>query len=552
MKVVSKKGDDFMIQNPILKGFNPDPSICKRGDTYYIATSTFEWFPGVQIYESKDLKNWRLLVRPLNRISQLDMVGVPDSGGVWAPCLTYEDGKFWLVYSIMREHRAFKDVRNYLVTADDIEGPWSEPIFLNASGFDPSLFHDNDGKKYLLNMIYDFRNDHPWNYGIAIQEFDEGKEQLVGKPEIIFKGTHLEKTEGPHIYFINGYYYLFTAEGGSQWGHSVTVARSKSLYGPYEVHPDNPILTAWYSPENDLQKTGHASLIKTDSEEWYIAYLASRPIKRKGKGLFEERGFCTLGRESALAKIEWTPDDWPIVTGGKVAQKYVPKPNLPECPWSSKPKKNYFASGIPSEFQTLRIPFSQKMGQITKKGLILYGQESLYSVFEQSLLARRFESVNFIAETAVDFSPSYFQQSAGLVCYYNSKNWTSLQVTANEQLGKVLTILKCEGAKLSWPLRVPIVLTEEGNVYLRVKVNARFYQFFYSLDGKNWKELSFIFDTYKLSDDYITKPFLGPTGSAFTGAFVGVHCNDLTGMRQEAAFEYFSYQDIEEDEVTKN
>ncbi len=145
------------------------------------------------------------------------MVGVPDSGGVWAPCLTYEDGKFWLVYSIMREHRAFKDVRNYLVTADDIEGPWSEPIFLNASGFDPSLFHDDDGKKYLLNMIYDFRNDHPWNYGIAIQEFDEGKEQVVGKPEIIFKGTHLRKQRG-HIFILSMVIIIFHSGGSPSGG----------------------------------------------------------------------------------------------------------------------------------------------------------------------------------------------------------------------------------------------------------------------------------------------------------------------------------------------
>lgn len=532
-----------MIQNPILKGFNPDPSICKRGNTYYIATSTFEWFPGVQIYESKDLKNWRLIVQPLNRISQLDMIGIPDSGGVWAPCLTYKDKKFWLVYSIMREHRAFKDVRNYLISADDIQGPWSEPVFLNASGFDPSLFHDNNGKKYLLNMVYDFRNYHPWNYGIAIQEYDERKEQMIGKPKIIFKGTNLEKTEGPHIYFINDYYYLFTAEGGSQWGHSVTVARSKSLFGPYQVHPDNPIMTAWYSPENYLQKTGHASLIKTDSEEWYITYLASRPIKRKGKGLFEERGFCTLGRESAIAKIEWTADDWPVLTDGKVAPKYVPMPNLPEHPWPNKSQRTNFSAGIPLEFQTLRIPFNKKMGKITKQGLTLYGQESLYSVFEQSLLARRFESIDFLAETVVDFSPTYYQQSAGLVCYYNSKNWTSLQVTYDEQLGKILTILKCEGAKLSWPLRDPVALPDRGSVYLRVKVNSLFYQFFYSLDGENWEELAVTFDTYKLSDDYIAKPFLGPTGSAFTGAFIGVHCNDLTGMRKKAVFEYFIYQD---------
>ncbi len=140
-------------RNPILPGFNPDPSICRVGDDYYIATSTFEWFPGVQIHYSRDLANWRLLTRPLTRASQLDMRGAPDSGGVWAPCLTYNDGLFWLVYTNMRRHQgSVKDGMNYVVTAPTIEGPWSDAVALNASGFDPSLFHDDDGRSWMLQI----------------------------------------------------------------------------------------------------------------------------------------------------------------------------------------------------------------------------------------------------------------------------------------------------------------------------------------------------------------------------------------------------------------
>ncbi|MDR2939173.1 MAG: glycoside hydrolase family 43 protein [Clostridiales bacterium] len=535
-----------MIENPIIKGFNPDPSICKHMDNYYIATSTFEWFPGVQIHHSKDLKNWRLLAHPLNKVSQAGLLGIPDSGGIWAVSLTHADDKFWLVYSIMREHRAFKDVRNYLVTASEIGGEWGEPIFLNASGFDPSLFHDKGGKKYVLNMVYDFRNHHPWNYGISIQEFDVTKQSLVGKPKIIFKGTHLQKTEGPSIYLINGYYYLVTAEGGSQFGHSVTVARSENIMGPYEVHPDNPILTAWYSPDNYLQKTGHGSLVETDTHEWYLTYLASRPIKREGKGLFEERGFCTLGRETAISKIYWE-NGWPYVEGGKVANRYIEESQLKEVKWGRGPEKHMFRQGLPIDFQTLRVPFTKKMGQISEQGLTLFGQESLYSIFEQSLVARRFESLNFVAETKVSFSPESFQQMAGLLCYYNSKNWTSLNVTYDENRGKILTLLSCEAAALSWPIRGSEVQVLSGSeIYLRVTVNSTYYQFAYSFDGLYWDGLPVKFDTYKLSDDYITKPFLGPTGSAFTGAFVGVHCNDMQGTRKGATFEYLSYHEVAE------
>ena len=144
--------------NPILPGFNPDPSICRVGDDYYIATSTFEWYPGVQIHHSRDLANWRLVRRPLDRASLLDLRGEPDSCGVWAPCLSHADGRFWLVYTdVKRFEGSFKNAHNYVVTAQAIEGPWSDPIYVNSSGFDPSLFHDDDGRKWFVNMIWDHR-----------------------------------------------------------------------------------------------------------------------------------------------------------------------------------------------------------------------------------------------------------------------------------------------------------------------------------------------------------------------------------------------------------
>ncbi|REJ13534.1 MAG: glycoside hydrolase 43 family protein, partial [Paenibacillaceae bacterium] len=169
------------IHNPVLRGFNPDPSILRVGDDYYIATSTFEWFPGVQIHHSRDLRHWRLAARPLERRSQLDMLGNPDSGGIWAPCLSYADGLFHLVFTDVKSHVGpFKDTHNYLVTAPSIEGPWSEPIYLNSSGFDPSLFHDDDGRKWLVNMIWDYRKGKNKFAGIALQEYSPEQKRLVG------------------------------------------------------------------------------------------------------------------------------------------------------------------------------------------------------------------------------------------------------------------------------------------------------------------------------------------------------------------------------------
>jgi xylan 1,4-beta-xylosidase len=230
-----------MIRNPILPGFNPDPSICRVGADYYIATSTFEWYPGVQIHHSRDLVNWRLVKRPLDRAAQLDMRGNPDSCGVWAPCLSHADGLFWLVYTDVKRYSGnFKDTHNYIVTAPAIEGPWSDPVYVNSSGFDPSLFHDDNGRKWFLNMLWNHRSDAvggqpriPGFAGILLQEWDPKRRCLVGEARNVFRGSALGLVEGPHLHKRKGWYYLTVAEGGTSYVHAVTMARSRHIDGPY-------------------------------------------------------------------------------------------------------------------------------------------------------------------------------------------------------------------------------------------------------------------------------------------------------------------------------
>ena len=206
------------VSNPILPGFHPDPSILRVGNDYYIATSTFEWWPGVRIHHSRDLVNWNLAGHALTRPSQVDLRGTPPSGGVWAPALSHAGGLFWLVYSDVKSFNGCaKDVRNYLVTSVDIAGPWSEPVPLNSSGFDPSLFHDDDGRKWLLNQVWDPRPDRRQFAGIALQEFSAVTGRLIGTPVNIFRGSSLGITEGPHLYKRDGNYYLVTAEGGTRF-----------------------------------------------------------------------------------------------------------------------------------------------------------------------------------------------------------------------------------------------------------------------------------------------------------------------------------------------
>lgn len=525
------------IQNPILKGFNPDPSIIRVGEDYYIATSTFEWFPGVQIHHSKDLVNWTLVARPLNRKSQLDMLGVPDSGGVWAPCLSYDKGTFYLVFSNVRSFQGvWKDTPNYLVTTQDILGDWSEPTFLDSSGFDGSFFHDEDGKKYYLSMLVDHRKGKFFG-GILLQEFDEGQGKLVGPVHHIFEGSELGITEGPHLYKKDGYYYLVTAEGGTEYGHAVSLARAKSLTGPYEIHPENPLLTASKIPEAHFQRTGHGDLVQDDDGEWYVVCLASRPLEGIRR--------CTLGRETVIEEVIWEEGEWPrLKNGTKLIREEIPAKaekkgeELQRVHFSSQKK-------LDIHFQSLRIPMTEDWINLKDRPsyLRLYGRESLSSLHRQSLIARRVQSFHIEASTALEFSPKHFQHLAGLVCYYNSYHWHYLHIMGVEDGGRELQILSCDKYEISEVLSTPIELPKTDMIYLKVEWNKADIQFYYGMDEKNWEKVGPVLDGSILSDDYVRDDEVRYR-PAFTGAFVGICCQDLSGQKWPVDFAWWDYKEL--------
>jgi xylan 1,4-beta-xylosidase len=520
------------ITNPILKGFNPDPSILRVGSDYYIATSTFEWFPGVQIHHSRDLIHWKLIARPLNRVSQLDLRGASASEGVWAPCLSYDRGVFYLIYTNVKLWRAGgpRDLQNYLVTATDIKGEWSEPVYLNGSGFDPSLFHDDDGRKWLVNMLWDHRMGRNEFAGIVLQEYDPANKRLTGPVRNIFKGTHLGLTEGPHLYKRNGFYYLLTAEGGTRFEHAVTFARSKELCGPYEVHPGNPILTSWPDPRLTLQRSGHGSLVETQKGEWYMAHLCGRPVPARGR--------CMLGRETAIQKMEWRDDGWIYLeSGGNLPQVTVQAPDLPEAPWAAENTIDDFDDNeLNIHFQTLRVPLGEDSLSLKERPgyLRLKGRESLSSKFHQSLVARRQQAFRYTAATVVEFEPETFQQMAGLVALYDDNNYFYLHITHHEEKGKILDILVCNAGEFNEPLREKVPINGWVQCYLKAEVDYHLLSFSFSSDGKEWIDIGPDFDASILSDEY-TEPH------RFTGAFVGLCCQDLSGQRKPADFDFFSY-----------
>ncbi len=534
-----------MIRNPILRGFNPDPSIVRVGEDYYIATSTFEWYPGVQIHHSRDLVHWRLVTRPLRRASQLDMRGGPDSCGVWAPDISYADGLFYLIYTDVKRYgrttvggasgASLRDFHNYLVTSPTVDGEWSDPVYLNSSGFDPALFHDDDGRKYLLNMLWDHRPGRNRFAGIVLQEYSPEERRLVGERKMIFEGTRFGLTEGPHLYKRNGYYHLLTAEGGTGWNHGVTFARSRDIAGPYELHPDVQVLTARDRPDSPLQRAGHADLVETPDGETWIAYLCGRPLRNRGR--------CVLGRETAIQPVRWSDDGWLYTRDGDRLPELEPDaPALEAAPFPELAEREEFdGPELPMEFQWLRTPYPEQIFSLAERPghLRLYGRETIGSLFTQALVARRQQDFCYSASTMMDFAPDHYQQAAGLVCYYNASKFHYLFVSKDEERGRFVQVMSAlpdqpQADAFSAPFSIG-----EGRVELRAEVDFERLRFAFRLEGAaEWSWLPEQFDASILSDEASA-----PGLPNFTGAFLGMACQDMAGTAKHADFDWFGYRE---------
>lgn len=531
-----------MIQNPILPGFAPDASALQVDADYYIATSTFEWWPGIDIYHSRDLVNWEWVAAPIDRENMVPskMLGNYNSGSLWAPSLTYSDGLFWLVYTDVKSSTAFKDTLNYVVTAPAITGPWSAPSLITASGFDPSLFHDDDGKHYFLNMLYDWRPCHSRFAGTVIQPFDTKTRTVTGERKQFYYGTSLGVCEGPQILKKDGYYYLLCAAGGTSYGHAATVARSKSLEGPWQESPYFPLLTSCDDEKNTLQKSGHASFVHI-GDEWYITHICARPLTKRGR--------CTLGRETALQKITWV-DGWPRLESGthfpqiavaapKASSWILQKTDHSESVTFDSVKQ------LPPSFKTLRAPLTAEQDySLTERPgwLRLYGGQSLSSHHKQTLFARRWQSFTFCAETKIDFYPQNFQQIAGLVLFYDTCNWIYAYITWDEEANaRTLQILRCDFKDFTYGGEA-ITLSPQESVYLKVTVDHAQAQFFYKTDGTKWFPLGVVQPADHLSDDYIEER---RGRCAFTGAMVGICAQDMDIHRSYADFSYFTYKEMQ-------
>lgn len=527
-----------MIKNPILPGFHADPCVCRREEDIYVMLSSFEWMPGLPVYHSRDLKHWELITHVLTDDMCPNLRGLPSAKGIWAPNLTWceKDGLFYCIYGVMHSMNArFFDISNYLITAKDIRGPWSEPVYLHSAGFDASMLHDDDGRKWVVSLEWETREGYEHPGAICLCEYLPDEKRIDPHFTRIWRGgTDRGCLEGPALTKKNGYYYLMCAEGGTGYGHCVTMARSKSVFGPYEGDPKNPILTSHpepfnlrgnpdhlrpflFNPDTKLQKAGHGSYVDLPNGETYLFYHCSRPL------LPELR--CVLGRETAMQKMIWTEDGWlRMPDGTNLAQEETEEPSLPA--W--KPTCPDWAWYCPRQMPER---FLKRNGE----SFILRGGENLSSTNEVSLLCRKLtDTSGVLFEARVDFQPEAFQQSAGIALYYDNMNWLFFRIYFSETLGRpALGILHVEnGNKSEYPEnRMPA----SGVLFLRLRIRGNSSRFFWSEDHENWHDFGNVFPTDHFSDEY-------SQFGEFTGTFVGLAAVDALTRSRQAVFDRVRYE----------
>lgn len=509
--------DEVTYHNPVIKGFYPDPSICKTGNDFYLVTSSFEYFPGVPIFHSTDLVNWIQIGNVLDRPSQLPLENTGISEGIFAPVIRCHEGTFYMITTLM------SDGQNFIVNAEDPAGPWSEPILISQKNIDPSLFFDEDGKVYYTGTA-------PWGIesppGVFQAEIDVETGELLSDYRHIWTGTGGRYPEGPHLYKIGEWYYLMISEGGTETGHTVTIARSESPWGPFESCPSNPILTNRTQPySNPVQNSGHADIIRDNDGKWWMVHLAVRNVNQHHH----------LGRETFLLPVDWDEQGWPVINRNGVS--YLDIYAIPPAPQKSmKSYGKYDFKSLPGpEWNYIRNPLKQNYNFNTDEGLWeLRGTAlTLDDVANPTFIGVRQKDFNVVLTAKMKFIPGKDEEEAGITAFMTPEHYFSISMIRENGKNYIRSVMKFGLAK-----HVAEKQAYPGEeVYLRISSEPESYSLFYSKDGNKW-----IFMGKNHS-----KLLSSETAITFTGTYLCMFATG-NGMDSEspALFEYFNYETSDE------
>ena len=564
-----------LLTNPVLPGFSPDPSLIRVGEWFYLANSSFEWYPTIPIHRSRNLVDWEFAGSFSGPDALLDLRGLQDSGAIWAPSLSWSDGNFWLVFTVVRAFGGpHKDMDTYITRSADVAGPWSAPARVTTTGFDPSIFH-HEGRHWLLNMEWDHRPTGRGGFaGINLQELNPAGTATVGEPKIIHRRPVL--IEGPNLYTFAGKFFLMLAEGGTGQNHGIAMMRADDLFGPYGPDPHGPVLTTRDDPSHELQKAGHGEIAVDAHGQMFLAHLASRWTEKDG------RQYSVLGRETCIQRLRLTADGWlrleqggwsPALTVKAAAVNAAASDGdasatgAARVPAAATPPRDGhavrvddagfggFTPGPPASdgrltvgwpWSTLRHPADADWASLSDRPgwLRLRGRHSTDSLFEQSLIARRLTGPAVTAAVTVEAQPANFTQSAGLIFYYNTASYFYLRTTVREVGGELvpgdapveqileifekdpLTGLQSHGA---------VVLEPGLPIRLEGSLDGARLRFSWTQGSGPSRRIGPELDALQLSDDH--------GGSLrFTGAFVGVAAQDLRDRSFTADFTDFHYR----------
>ncbi len=486
--------------NPVIPGFWSDPSVCRVGEDYYLVNSTFEYFPGVPVFHSKDLVNWELIGYCIDRPTQL-----PKNLNIFATTIRYHEGTFYMITTNMGGEG------NFYVTATNPAGPWSDPVFVQAQGIDPDLFFDDDGKVYIISSTF------------ILNEIDLKTGKFLTEGRKVWNGTGGRYPEGPHIYKKDGFYYIMAAEGGTEEAHSETIARSKSIWGPYNQDPSNPILTHNNAAGqgNPIQGVGHADMVQAHDRSWWIVFHGYRSIGGTHH---------TLGRETCLAPVSWPEHGWPVVNGNGTITVNMTCPTLPLKPFPPVPSRTDFSTGkLSLEWNYLKYPVSENYSLSVRSGYLrLKGSEqTIEDRNSPTFVGRRIQDMNFTASTELDFNPGKANEEAGMILLNNGAHF---DIIIRQSKGKRVAVGRLRFGSVIHESAEAVL--KPGPVKLIIKGERTNFIFSYSQGNDEPKELTRVMARYLSSE----------TVGGFTGVYVGFYATGNGKVcTANADYDWFEY-----------